>query len=931
MFFLVDSYLLDHSTSLPTHFSTHPAGGRIRMNPLPTGPDFQMLFEAAVGLFLVLTPDLNIVAVSDAYLSATSTRREAILNHHLFQIFPDNPNDPTADGVRNLRASLQRVIAGRTADAMAIQRYDIKTPEAQGGFEVRYWKPINSPVLRPDGSIAYIIHQVEDVTLMHDLTERQRESELLRLRERELRMTQKVARIGTFDWNIKTNRIQWSAEMDALYGFAPGEFDGTTEACFNRVHPDDLPALHEKLIHSTRTGEFETEWRVIWPDGSIHWIAARAAVSFDEDHKPLKMFGANFDITDRKAAEQNLTQLAAIVESSQDAIFSKSLDGDILSWNTSAERIFGYTAAEIIGQSHSILVPQDKREEEQHLTTRILQGELIGNIETVRLAKDGKRLDISVTLSGMKNASGKIFAVSKICRDISQQKLAHTLLQSSLATVKSLERALDAHALVAITDRHGKITFVNDTFCKVSKYPREELLGQDHRIINSGHHPKSFFTDLWRTIAQGNIWKGEIQNRAKDGTLYWVDTTIVPFLDNTGKPYQYVAIRADITQRKLAQMQLEASLATVKSLERALDAHALVAITDRHGKITFVNDTFCKVSKYPREELLGQDHRIINSGHHPKSFFTDLWRTIAQGNIWKGEIQNRAKDGTLYWVDTTIVPFLDNTGKPYQYVAIRADITQRKRAEEEILRLNASLEQRVLDRTQQLDLSLKELSAFSYSVSHDLRAPLRGIDGWSQALLEDCADQLDKRGKEYLDRVRSETQRMGQLIDDLLRLSKITQGQMRNSSVDLTSLAHAVISRLRERSPERTVECIIDPEMTTQGDAGLLGAALVNLLENAWKFTSKNPHAKIHFGRRQQNGATVYFIQDNGAGFDMAYVDKLFGPFQRMHKHTEFPGTGVGLATVQRIIHRHSGRIWVDAKVGQGATFFFTLEKALES
>jgi PAS domain S-box-containing protein len=773
------------------------------MSPLPTGPDFRMLFEAAIGLFLVLTPDFTIVAVSDTYLAATSTRRDAILNHNLFEIFPDNPNDPTADGVRNLRASLNRVLAGRTADAMAIQRYDIKTPEAQGGFEVRYWKPINSPVFGPDGQIIYIVHQVEDVTQVHDLTERQRESELLRQRERELRLTQKVARIGTFDWDLTTNRIQWSAEMDALYGFAPGEFDGSAEACFKRIHPDDIFHLKAKVQTSLVTGEFETEWRVVWSDNSVHWIAARAGVTFDEGGKPVKMFGANFDITERKTAEQNRAQLAAIVESSADAIYSKSINGAILSWNAGAQHIFGYSAREIIGMPHIILVPPDKRDEETQLTRRAFNGEEIGHFETVRLSKDNRRLDISITVSGIKDATGKIIAISKVCRDI--------------------------------------------------------------------------------------------------------------------------------TQRKLGEARLQASLATVKSLESALNAHALVAMTDKHGKITFVNDTFCKVSKYPREELLGQDHRIINSGHHPKAFFSDLWRTISQGKIWKGEIQNRAKDGTFYWVDTTIVPFLDNNGKPYQYVAIRADITPRKLAEEEILRLNASLEQRVQERTQQLDLSLKELGAFSYSVSHDLRAPLRGIDGWSQALLEDCAGQLDARGKEYLDRVRSETQRMGQLIDDLLRLSKITQGQLRLGPVDLTSLAEAIISRLRERSPERKVQCIIDPDMNVQGDSGLLGAALVNLLENAWKFTGKTPDAKIHFGKKNEGGSAVYFVQDNGAGFDMAYVDKLFGPFQRMHKHTEFPGTGVGLATVQRIIRRHSGRIWVDAKVGQGATFYFTLEKALES
>lgn len=257
-----------------------------------------------------------------------------------------------------------------------------------------------------------------------------------------------------------------------------------------------------------------------------------------------------------------------------------------------------------------------------------------------------------------------------------------------LKEVSELKTALDEHAIVAITDPQGKITYVNDKFCAISKYSRKELLGKDHRIINSGHHPKEFIGNLWKTIARGKVWKGEIKNRAKDGSYYWVDTTIVPFVNDEGKPRQYVAIRADITERKLAEGRLSASLNEVTELRTALDEHAIVAITDPQGKITYVNDKFCAISKYSRAELLGQDHRIINSGHHSKEFIRDLWTTIARGQVWHGEIKNKAKDGTFYWVDTTLVPFVNDEGKPRQYVAIRADITERKQIEE---RLKAQL------------------------------------------------------------------------------------------------------------------------------------------------------------------------------------------------------------------------------------------------
>ena len=207
------------------------------------------------------------------------------------------------------------------------------------------------------------------------------------------------------------------------------------------------------------------------------------------------------------------------------------------------------------------------------------------------------------------------------------------------------------------------------------------LIGEDHRILNSGFHSKEFFKDLWATISSGKVWKGEIQNRTKDGTLYWVDTTIVPSLDKKGKPYQYVSIRTDITERKQAEIHLKNSLRELSDIEFALDQSSIIAFTDEKGIITNVNEKFCQISKYNRQELIGQDHRILNSGYHTPRFFKELWRTIGQGKVWKGEIRNKAKDGHYYWVDTTIVPFTDEMGKPYQYLAIRNDITERKKAE----------------------------------------------------------------------------------------------------------------------------------------------------------------------------------------------------------------------------------------------------------
>jgi len=227
-----------------------------------------------------------------------------------------------------------------------------------------------------------------------------------------------------------------------------------------------------------------------------------------------------------------------------------------------------------------------------------------------------------------------------------------------------------------------------------------------------------------------------------------------------------------------------------------------------------------------------------------------------------------------------------------------------------------------------LDDTRKELEAFAYSVSHDLRAPLRGIDGWSLALLEDYGDKLDERGRGYIDLVRSETQIMGRLIDDLLAFSRQARADMNQERLDMTAIAEVIVSRLRQQGPDLRAVFIIQPGLSARGDPDLIEIALTNLLDNAAKFSNRNPHATIEFGQVEENGKAAFFVRDNGVGFDMAYADKLFGVFQRLHKSSDFPGTGIGLASVQRIINRHGGRIWAEAQVDHGATFYFTLRRA---
>jgi PAS domain S-box-containing protein len=504
---------------------------------------------------------------------------------------------------------------------------------------------------------------------------------------------------------------------------------------------------------------------------------------------------------------------------------------------------------------------------------------------------------------------------------IGEQNQAEEKLKASLQEVTDLKYALDEHAIVAITDPRGKIIFVNDKFCAISKYSREELLGQDHRIINSSHHPKEFIRDLWTTIARGKVWHGEIKNRTKDGAYYWVDTTIVPFLNEQGKPRQYVAIRADITERKLAE-QASAQLAAIVN-----SSNDAIIGKDLNSIVTSWNIGAEKLFGYSAHEMIGGPITRLIPSDRLQEETQIIDRVKNSETVEHFDTLRMAKDGHLIDISVTVSPIKDKTGKIIGASKVARDITERKKAEQEIRDLNISLEKRVAERTSELEAANKELEAFSYSVSHDLRAPLRAVDGFSQAVLEDYGPQLPDEGRRYLQTIREGSQRMGVLIDDLLTFSRLSRAPLKKQEVKTGKLVCHALEDLHSQQEGRQVDIRIGDLPACQGDPALLNQVWVNLLSNALKYTRQRETAVIEIGCKVEGRENVYFVRDNGAGFDMRYAHKLFGVFQRLHRADEFEGTGVGLAIVQRVIHRHGGRIWVDATVDRGATFYFTLKE----
>ncbi len=352
-----------------------------------------------------------------------------------------------------------------------------------------------------------------------------------------------------------------------------------------------------------------------------------------------------------------------------------------------------------------------------------------------------------------------------------------------------------------------------------------------------------------------------------------------------------------------------------------------VVITNTDGDIEYVNPCVERITGFSENEIIGGNPRLWKSGLTPQRTYEELWAAIETGVTWRGELLNKRKNGELFWELAVISPIKSVDGEILNYIALKEDITQRKESEREIHRLNQNLERRVDQRTRELEAANAEMEAFTYSVSHDLRTPLRTVDGFSRILMDSYADTMDEEVLRYLERIRHGVQRMGTLINDLLSFSRSTRGNLRCSDINVSDIVNTVAGKLLESDPERDIKLSVEPDVMGHGDPRLVQVVLDNLLGNAWKYTSTTENPEIGFSCETTDGEAVYRINDNGAGFDMAYAEKLFLPFQRLHRQDEFEGSGIGLATVQRIISHHGGQIWANSTVGEGASFYFTLGK----
>ena len=635
------------------------------------------------------------------------------------------------------------------------------------------------------------------------------------------------------------------------------------------------------------------------------------------------------DITDRKRAEAKVAELndrfRALLETAPDAMVLVGEDGRMVLVNAQTEKLFGYARAELLGNAVDMLVPPRFRGKHPQQRSQYFADPKVrpmgAGLELYGLRKDNTEFPIEISLSPIETDDGRL--VSSAIRDITDRKRAEEKVAELNARFRSLlETAPDAMVLVG---DDGRMMLVNAQTEKLFGYARAELLGNAVEMLVPprfrGKHPQQrsqYFADPKVRLMGAGL---ELYGLRKDNTEFPIEISLSPIETDDGRLVSS-AIR-DITDRKRAEEKVAELNARFRSLlETAPDAMVLVG---DDGRMVLVNAQTEKLFGYARAELLGNTVDMLVParfrGKHPQQrsqYFADpKVRPMGAGL----ELYGLRKDSSEFPVEISLSPIETDDGRLVSS-AIR-DITDRKEAEDKVRELNESQQRHAV----QVEAANKELEAFSYSVSHDLRAPLRSIDGFSLALIEDYGGKLDADAKGVLGRIRAATKRMAQLIDDLLNLARVTRTEMRYEPVDLGAMAKSVLADLQSGDPQRSVECVVGEDIIGHGDSRLLRVVLENLLGNAWKFTMNKPRARIELGMSQQDGGPVYFVRDDGPGFDMAYVDKLFGTFQRLHAASEFPGTGIGLASVRRIIQRHGGTTWAEGAVDKGATFSFTLSE----
>jgi PAS domain S-box-containing protein len=679
--------------------------------------------------------------------------------------------------------------------------------------------------------------------------------------------------------------------------------------------PDGSPLPHEccPIMAVVNGGEAMSgvECLLEEPDGTRRWFTPHPVVLRDAAGRITAGVHIFVDTTankiaqtendERKRAERAALLLSAIVDSSDDAIISKDLNGVITSWNKSAQRLFGYTAEETVGRSITILIPPDRLEEEPQILARLRRGERVDHFETIRRRKDGTLLEISLTISPVRDADGTVIGASKIARDITHSKRFERANRLLSAIVDSSDDAIISK------DLNGIITSWNRSAERLFGYTAEEAVGKPVALLLIPPDRQDEEPKILARLRRGErVDHFETVRRRKDGALLDISLTISPVKDAEGRVIGASKIARDISERKRFMAALTASEARFRQLANSMPQIIWTARPD--GYVDYYNDRWYTFTRFPRERLGPASWEPIL---HPEDLerVRKAWHeAVSSGDPF--HIEHRFWDrheSRWRWFMSRALPARDELGAIVKWFGSFADIDEQKQVEDELRRANHDLEQ------------------FAYSASHDLQEPLRSVKIYSELLTKRYKDNLDPQALEFLGYLRGGATRMEMLVRDLLAYTQITRVETPTGLTDAGEVLTSTVADLSGMILEAGAEVTSGPMPEVPMHRAHLRQLLQNLIGNAIKYRSQHRPARVQVSAEHQNGSWIFSVADNGIGIAQQYQTKVFGLFKRLHTNDEYSGTGIGLAICQRIVDRYRGRIWVESELGQGATFRFTI------
>lgn len=698
--------------------------------------------------------------------------------------------------------------------------------------------------------------------------------------------------------------------------------------------PDERPA---KV--ALRTGRIvrNSVMKIFNPrEKAYRWIQTTAMpLHRPGDDTPYRVYTIFDDITARKIAEEELLYQSnlnrSITEQAPDAIFVTDPQGRTSFMNPEAERIFGFTRDEMVGKVHHEMIHHHRPDgsvfpaEECPLANIYSSGGTLRDYEDVFFNKNGNRIIVSCSSAPLE-VSGRRIGVVLVVRDITEQRRGEDALRKSETQLANIiGSAMDA---VVTLDEDQRIILFNAAAEKMFQTTPDRALG---------HSIALFIPDRFRESHRDNIHRfgetkttrramgklGQIYGRKMDGAEFPIEASISQ-TEVAGKKLFTVILR-DVTEQRKAEEALRQQAREYRTL--AENSPEMIARFDRTMRHSFINEYGASVYGMPREEIIGKTITELGLSPDLAMFLKNNFDEVLTGGRQQSadfDVESPAFGHRHF--SALFVPEFNDRREVASILTITRDMTDRKKSEDAIRQLNEELEDRVEERTRLLQSTVQELESFSYSVSHDLRAPLRAINSFAAIFLEDFGGKLDAEGQRQIGIILQNTRLMGQLIDELLHFSRISREKMKHDDIDMTKLAATIFESQRSTlPPERRVEFALDDLPPAKGNEMLVGQVFVNLFNNALKFSRNRDVTRIEAGWHSENGEIVYHVRDNGVGFDMQFADKMFGVFQRLHPETEFEGTGIGLALVKRIVERHGGTIRAEGKVDEGTVVYFTL------